>query len=76
MCGLTIMFFTLTTSTIVYGVDSEHIDMDYNGKKELIIGEKTSFYYNFECLEESYVDEFGCEYPPTKVCVISDVISN
>lgn len=76
LCGLVMIIFTLTTSTAVYGVESANIDINYNGKKELVIGKEKSFNYDFQCREESYVDEFGCEYPPTTVCdEISDVIS-
>ena len=77
LCFFTIILSTLTTSTAVYGVDSAHIDIKYNGKKELVIGEKGSFNYELNCREESYVDEFGCVHPPTRVCDdIGDVISN
>lgn len=70
------IIFILTTSTAIYGVESTNVDINYNGKKELVIGKEKSFNYDFQCREESYVDEFGCEYPPTTVCdEISDVIS-
>lgn len=75
-CCLMMLLSSLVTSTAVYGTDSTVVDIEYDGEKELKIGEEKSYNYNFECREESYTDEYGCEYPPRTVCDISDVISN